>query len=271
MADASVGVLFLCGKVRLSSSCLFMLNLAGGLSEAGCRVRLVCSGLGAEGEALAAGVTIEEWSELKRPWSLLMSGGAMRSLLRDWRIDLVHVQGQRLGMFGRRLLSGAGVPLVFTPHPFDFSVKEVARIQGRARRVIAMNHGLRQDCVNKVRIPKEKITLVRQGIGPDAAPGSPPQVGEHAPVVGTVAPSNVGQGQDVLLRCARSLIDTGVNAQFLIAGDGPREGALRRLCRELALEESVTIVTLPRPGHFADSKSNTSSLRSSRSTRMSSR
>ena len=235
--------LFLAGKVRLQSSCLFMLELARGLGEAGCEVRLLCSGLSAEEEARRQQIRAQEWRALAGPWRLLALGGALRRQLRQWGIQLVHVHGQGLGIFGRRLISAARLPVVFTPQPFGFSPREVRAIQGRAQRVIVMDQGLREDCVNVARIPKDKIALIRQGIEFGATQASPPRVGEHTPVVGAVGPLAKGKGLGLFLKCAQRLIQSGREAQFIIAGDGPEDSTLRRLCRDLELDAAVTFVT----------------------------
>ena len=62
-------------------------------------------------------------------------------------------------------------------------------------------------------------------------------------MVGAVAPLTQGKGQDLFLQCIRQLRDAGKQAQFVIAGDGPEEEALRRQCRELGLSPVVTFVT----------------------------
>jgi glycosyltransferase involved in cell wall biosynthesis len=247
MSDDALRVLFLASKIRLRSSCLFMLELARGLLRGGCQVRVLCSSVGAHEAIAAAQVPVQEWADIPGSVSLLLPG-RMRRLLREWGIGLVHVHGQSLGLFGRRLLSSPGVPIVYTPQPFQFAPGAVASTASRACRVIALSQDVRGECVNLARMPKEKITLIRQGVDLEGVPALPPRLDRHEPVVGAVGPLTPGKGQDTFLRAVRRIVDSGRRGQFVIAGDGPQETPLRRLCRDLDLESAVTFVT--RLGHY---------------------
>ena len=236
-------VLFLTGKVRFRGSCLFLLDMAKGLNDAGIKTALMCSSAGLEGEAERLGLSCREWASVPGAWRVLCSGKAAPRLLRARSVRLIHAHGQKLGPIGRRLLASARLPVVYTPQPFAFDTRRARRVQRYAQRVIAMDERLREDCVNRARIPKDRVELVRPGVDVDATPVSLPRAGERVPVVGSVGLMTGGEGQDVFLRSAREILDSGRKAQFVVAGDGPYEKKLRVLCEDLGLSANVTFVT----------------------------
>ena len=236
-------VLFGAGKLRFRSSCLYMLDLAKGLRDAGVDVRIVCSSQGLGAETKRRGIPCAEWTSIRGAWGMFLSGRAVRRFLRAERVRLLHVHGQSLGPFVGLLARRGRLPLVYTPQPFNFEPKEVRRITLTARRVLAMDQDLREDCVNQARAPRDRVVLVRQGVDVDATPLSLPRIGERAAVIGAIGPLLPGKGQDAFLRSARRLLDSGRKAHFVVAGDGPEEGRLRRLWRDLDLTEAVTFAT----------------------------
>ena len=236
-------VLFVTGKLRFRSSCLYLLDLAKGLRDAGVDVRVVCSSQGLRAEAEALGVPCREWTAIRGAWGMFLSGRAVRRFLRSERARLIHVHGQDLGPFATGLARRSRLPIVYTPQPFAFDPKEVRRITLLSRRVLALDQDLREDCVNQARAPRNRVVLVRQGVDLDATPLSLPRLGERVPVVGSVGPLLPGKGHDLFLRAARQILDSGREAHFVIAGDGPEEGKLRRLWRDLDLSGAVTFAS----------------------------
>ena len=243
MSDRIGTILLLAGKIRFRGACLFLLNLLRGLKDAGHDARLLCSSFGLRDEARRLGVDALEWSGLPGSWRLALFRRARRQLLSDWGVRIIHIQGQKLGFFARRLVATSRVPMVLSPESFFFDTQRIRGIQRYAQRVIAMDQDVREDCVNRARIPKDEVVLVPQGIDLDLTPVSLPRIGERTAVIGCVGPLVGGGGQNVFLRCAREVLDSGRKAHFVIGGDGPNERKLRRLCAELRLSSHVTFAS----------------------------
>lgn len=236
-------ILFLAGKLRFRSSSLFLLNLIRGIRDAGESTRLLCSGVSIRGEAARLGVEYDQWNRAPGGWRAAVSSRAFRRMLDEWGVRLVHAHGQDIGPLQRRLLRHCRLPVVYTPESFRFNPGIVHRIQLSASRVIASDQGLREDCVNEAKAPKEKVVVVQQGINLDLAPVSLPRLGEQRPVVGAIGPLILRNGLEEFLKSARKLVDDGARARFIIAGDGPDERRLRTLCSDLHLNSFVTFVT----------------------------
>lgn len=243
MAERVGPVLLLAGKLRFRSSCLFLLHLARGITEAGEEAHLLCTQMQIGEEARRLGVDWREWSQIPGAWRGAFCDRPFRQLLDEWGVRIVHAYGPRLGLLGGRLLRAGRLPAVYTPEAFQFNRHIVARMQEHAKRVIVSDEGLREACVNDARIPKEKVVLVPQGVDLDRTPLSLPRVGGGKPVIGSMGPLVVENGLEVFLQSARQLLDWGARARFVIAGDGPDERRLRTICSALNLNADVTFVT----------------------------
>ena len=68
---------------------------------------------------------------------------------------------------------------------------------------------------------------------------------DHVPVIGASGRFVQGSGLAVFLRAARRVIDAGVDAEFVIAGRGPREAELRRGTERLRIADRVTFADDP--------------------------
>ena len=243
MSDPVGPILYLAGKLRFRSSSLFLLNLIRGIRDAGETTRLLCSGVSIRGEAARLEIDYEDWNRAPGGWRAALLAGAFRRMLDEWGVRLVHVHGQDINRLQRGLLHHCKRPVVYTPGSFQFNPAIVRRIQLSASHVIASDQGLREDCVNEAKVPKEKVVVVQQGINLGLAPVSLPRLGEQRPVVGTMGPLILRNGLEEFLKAARKLVDDGARARFIIAGDGPDERSLRTLCSDLHLNSCVTFVT----------------------------
>lgn len=107
------------------------------------------------------------------------------------------------------------------------------------RGVLASSESIRENLVNDARVPKELVQVVPLGIQ------LPPmfareRTSTQRPVVTTCAPLTPMQDVATFVRAAREIttaMDGG--CQFVIVGEGPEEGSLRRLVRQLQLGHHV--------------------------------
>ena len=236
-------ILALAGRVRISGASLQMLDLLSGLHARGCRVVLLCRRLPAELDC----------RHITFPVAQRAGSGASRAAFRDPDFfqrhyhhappQLVHVYGARLGWGARALVKSLGRPVVFTPGSTDDDVGDVMRIQRWASGVIAFNQSMREALVNRIHVPRDKVTVVSPGVDLARCDVVAPQAAGRVPVVGMAGPFRKNGGQRLFLDAARRVLDSGCDAEFVLAGDGPMERSLRRYAARLGLNERLAFAT----------------------------
>jgi glycosyltransferase involved in cell wall biosynthesis len=239
-----VNILAVAGRLRIRSGYLHMLDLLRALAAGGHGVTLVCRSRPADLLPGDLPFPVHEWPEVAGRWPV-GSVSAARAFCRARGIGLVHVHGGRHGPWVEHFLGTVGLPVALTPHMEGGFMErwENRRLQSLSRRVIALSEFRRESLVNHCRVPRDRVRVVLPGLDLAARAERLPDLAHTTPVVGVVAPLDKGRGQDVFLHAARALLHTGRDIQFLVAGDGPEEGALRRLAAELGIEKRVTFAT----------------------------
>jgi glycosyltransferase involved in cell wall biosynthesis len=130
----------------------------------------------------------------------------LRRLVREWRPDVVHLHSSFAGLAGAVALSGLGVPTVYTPHGYSFSMGDQSPARRRAFRLAERLTARRATLVVTVSeaeadaartvAPTAKVRVVSNGIpeldrrDPDAPlpdrPGRPRVI-----AMGRVAPQHL--------------------------------------------------------------------------------
>ena len=236
-------ILAVAGRVRMRSGCFHMIELLRRLGQAGCEVSLLCGRMSGDLFRGKPPFPVHVRPDLVGDWPLWGAFHRVEDFLAGRRADVVHLHGGGLGAAADRLADALGVPVVFTPHSSIPGGWRLRRVYRRASKVLALSESLRESLVNRTGIPKEKVVLARPGVAVDEYPESPPDIGSRMPVVGTAAPLEPLRGQEIFLDAARRLLDAGVKAEFVLAGDGRMERSLRRQVRRLGLRGNVTFVT----------------------------
>ena len=250
MSTTVESIVAVAGRVCLRSGCLQMLELLQGLSTRGCEVALVCARVQAEVGSRQVSFPTHTWAQVTGRWPSLRGDAAFQELLQQRKVQVVHVHGTRLGRTGHRFLKSVAVPVVFTPHSVDSGLGETRQTHRRAGRVAALSEHLREGLMNRGRVPREKLVVVPPGLEVNSYELHLPLMNDRAPIVGTVAPLEPGRGQSDFLEAARLVLDAGLAAEFVVAGDGPAEQAIRRQAEALRLAKHVTFVT--RISDYAD-------------------
>ena len=169
------------------------------------------------------------------PYAAGVARLVVRSLPRSARPRLVCTEHNAWSTFAlpTRLLNAATSPLddatVAVSNEVQASMRGAAR-----RRSVVVTHGVQLD---RVRAARSRHDAAREelGIGPD-----------HV-IVGTIANYVRKKDYPNLLYAARQLADRDPSVRWCAIGQGPLEGEVHRLRRELALEEQVIL-----PGYRAD-------------------
>lgn len=163
--------------------------------------------------------------------------------LKEFDPELVHIQNARSVPLGQRLSARLRVPHVLTVHRVPSQPRSKLTHPLLAG-VIAANEMIRASLVNEHGISKSIIRVIRHGVNVDAfRPETGAREGRGTlPVVGSVGRLTALKGQDAFLRAARKVLDRGVEALFMIVGEGEEERALRQVVRDLDLDQWVTFL-----------------------------
>ena len=174
----------------------------------------------------------------------LFSFRKLLQFLREYGPEVIHIQNQRGAEFGQRISEKLKVPHVVTVHRLrQGGLLSLAHplLAG----VIAANEVVREALVNDQGISKSLIRVIRHGVNVDALrPEKRAKVAQdHIPVVGCVGRLSRIKGHHVLIEAADIVRRRGVEAMFMIVGDGDEESPLRRQVEAAGLERCVTFST----------------------------
>jgi glycosyltransferase involved in cell wall biosynthesis len=130
--------------------------------------------------------------------------------------------------------------------PYVLTVDEFLPPAGRlklsrrwCRGLIATSRELADDLVQALRIPPGLLTVVAPGIVMPEECSATVHRG-RVPVIGTAGRLVASAGIVEFLNAARRVLDAGVDAEFLIAGQGEAEVDLRRRAARLRIGERIT-------------------------------
>jgi glycosyltransferase involved in cell wall biosynthesis len=173
----------------------------------------------------------------------LLSFRMLRSLLKEYDPELIHVQSLHSLPFGRRIIGGLRKPYVVSVHRRPGA--ESPRLDGSSLcGIIATNELIREALVNEQGLPKWLIRVIRRGVNlahlkPEAA-ALEERLDGRLPVIGSVGRLQRSKGHHTLIAAARLVLDRGAEAHFAIVGEGEEEPDLRALVKRLDLQHHVT-------------------------------
>ncbi len=214
-------------------------NLAEGLAEKGIHLLILARRGGVREEAFRRpGTTI-----LVDPWagSPLLGHRTLRQC-RAFRPDLIHAQSIGVLSQAVRIARALDIPAFATAN-------RMAEDDGRQLAaspsvgIVAVSEAIRERLANQAGIGRDRIRVISNGLALDLLPAPAfdlPSDSEHIPVIGTYGTLLERKGQRIFLRAAAELLDTGLDAEFVILGEGPDKPALRALSRELGIAKRVT-------------------------------
>lgn len=158
---------------------------------------------------------------------------------------LVHIQSRQALTFGLALARRLNLPCVVTIHDHDISLpRTLTGGQPRLKRLIAVSSSVRDSLVKENAVDEALTTVIHSGVPvPDQVDNSEVLGGRRIPVIGTAGRLEETKGFPYFIKAARTVLDAGIDVEFLIAGTGPEERRLRALARQLNLTSHLTFVT----------------------------
>lgn len=172
--------------------------------------------------------------------------------------DIVHGHSSKGGALARLAARWRKVPSIYTPHAFvtlDPSLSPLKRrlygtierwLAGSTGKIIAVSHDEEQHAIDQLRIARECLTVVPNGITqppfPDRA-SLRAKLGltDHDVAIGFVGRLAHQKAPDVLLE-AMALLNDLPQAKLLMVGSGPDEAAVKSQVERLGLSGRVMLL-----------------------------
>jgi glycosyltransferase involved in cell wall biosynthesis len=195
---------------------------------------------------------VKAWPE-RRDWYFAPSIYA-RMMQDTW--DVVHIQGYHTLVTPVAMMAAIrkGCRFVVTFHSGGHSSRlrqamrgfqhaALRRMMAQARQLIAVSQFEADFFSERMRLPRDRFVVIPNGARPAAI--SPRGQRERSHLVMSVGRLERYKGHHKAIAAFPELLRRVPDARLLVLGDGPYEGRLRALVRELALDDYVTIGSIP--------------------------
>ncbi len=188
----------------------------------------------------------------------------IRQYLRENKIDLVHTHGVRANLVARTAAKREGLPVVTTFHSvlrYDYDsifkallAKYLTTATNRhTDRFIAISRAIKKEIL-EMGVPDDRITVIHNGldISKYAEPRDPQETKRELGLdpdkytVAMIARLHPVKGHQYFLQAAREVLNKGINAQFLIIGEGIYRENISHWVKELGLDKEVIM-----PGYYS--------------------
>lgn len=243
MADASLGtILLVSGLAEPRGTSTYTSSLLKGLLDRGHKCVLVTVEGAMVAEYEKVSVELHALPKLDKPRSPFFPKQQLRHIASEAQPAVVHIQSGHALAAGLLAAEAARAATVLTVHT-PLGKRRLRRAIASTDRVIAVSQAVREDLVNNVRVPKEMIRVIPNGLDLSQYKVPCPGGDSGVPIIATAGPLEPMKAQKDFLTAARKVMDAGCNAQFLVIGDGQEENALRQQAADLDIQKHVTFVT----------------------------
>ena len=157
-------------------------------------------------------------------------------------IQLVHAQSTSMLKQAKNMAAKLACPFIVTANRMDDSdFLKSAGFCGNG--IIAVSDAIKERLANISCIQQKRIKVIPNAIDLSRFPRfnmNLRTVMNRVPVVGTFGQLAERKGQRIFLQAVKILLDQGIDAEFVLLGDGPDRPALRELAVELGVAKRVT-------------------------------
>lgn len=240
-------VLLLGDRPDLSGVAFVARHLGAGLRAAGVEVRVWFHRPGERlGDFLAHGLA----AGIHPGYGLAGIGRQSAVEAREFAPDIVHAQSIRVADRTRRLARRTGAAFVVNAHhPDPAEGRRIARWPEAG--VAAISEAVRERLANGAGIARDRIRVIPNALDlaeyPRPAFDTTDAMSRRLPVVGVCGRLAPEKGQRVFLRMAAELAARGLDAEYVIVGDGPDRCALDDLASYLGIRQRVTFAPMGDP------------------------
>jgi len=175
-------------------------------------------------------------------------------IIRQEKIDVLHVHQYATSNFGRAAGKITGVPVVLHIHGPDLHYPAYQKaadwlLANAVDCALAVSKSARQECLRNRSIRPERITILPNGVPlekfiplSDEAIRALKErwsIPADSPVIGTVTRLHEEKGNHFFLEAAAQILKQIPEAYFVLAGDGPLLEQLQALANKLGIQDNV--------------------------------
>ena len=235
MGDLGCDLLFLADHLKGKDEVQALRGLVERLDRLGHRSIVICrSSIADHGIA-----ELTECPGLGRRWQRPWTVRGLDLGDESGRPRLLHVLSASMAEAGLEIAERWRLPYLLCVDEFPRRDARLRLSRYWCRGMIATNRELAETLHRDFGIPRRSIRTIHRGVSEPTGPARPMRSG-RVPVVGAAGPLEAGSGFSTFLNAARKVVDAGVDAEFLIAGQGDDEGELRRRAERLRIAERLT-------------------------------
>ncbi|MFH1709308.1 MAG: glycosyltransferase family 4 protein [Planctomycetota bacterium] len=236
-------ILVLTDQLTPSGSISALLGLMAGLRRRNHTVQVVCFGGRRIGQFEAHGVVVRAIRPFlfTLPW--LGNFRPVVEITRSFRPDIIQVETTALLAAGVRLGRLLGVPVITVVHKYLHEGERIRPALNARTWFVTVSQALREYLVNTLKVPKERITVVADGIDPALYQPAAAIGAREIPAVGMAGTYHPERGHAAFLGAARLMLEAKRDLMFFIAGYGPGEERVKRQARALGIYPRVTFVS----------------------------
>jgi glycosyltransferase involved in cell wall biosynthesis len=236
MDDPTRTVLLLAGRLGEPDELEPVALLLEQLTRLGITAQVLCI---ARGNSGTANFRIFEMPALGHRWHRAL---ATRRLQFDdglKRPDLLHVIHPSMGAVGLAIADHWRIPYIQTVDEFLPPQGRLRLSRRWCRGLVATSRELADDLIHNLNVPRDFLMVIPPGIAlPDESSATTRR--GVVPVIGTAGALVANAGIATFLNAARRVLDAGIDAEFVIAGQGEAEVELRRRAGRLRIADRVT-------------------------------
>jgi glycosyltransferase involved in cell wall biosynthesis len=250
----NMNILIITTRLNLGGIGVYVSSLAKGLAKKGHKVIVASSGGQLESVLTEAGIEhvhipIDTSSEVGP--HIMISVMKLLKVIKKENIQIIHAQTRVAQVIGHYLEKFSKAVFVTTCHGF-FKRRLIRRLLPCwGKRVIAISDAVREHLINTMKVPKEQVELIYNGIDTGIIEENYPKGGidnikkefnlSADLVIGITARLSSVKGHIYLLMAIPSIKKVFPNIQLLIVGSGEKryERKLRHMCKKLNIEGNV--------------------------------
>jgi glycosyltransferase involved in cell wall biosynthesis len=155
--------------------------------------------------------------------------------------ELLHVLQSRMAPAGLEIAERWRVPYLQGIEEFLPPGARLRLSRMWCRGLIATSRELSADLIRNCGVPAGSVRIVHRGIATAESFGKTRDTApSNISIVGAAGPLTAGSGFGTYLNAARRVLDAGIDAEFILVGQGEDEDELRRRAERLRIADRVT-------------------------------
>lgn len=241
MAEPAWSLLLLTGRMDAHGELGAILEFVDRLGRFGISATVLSV---SRGEGVPTDPRVVECPGLGNRWQQAIAVRRLRLGEALDRPDLLHVLQMGMAPAGLALAEHWRLPYIQTVDEFLRPRDRLRLSRGWCRKLVAVSGELADDLRGNYGVPDGLLAVVCQGLScPGEACADSGDRTPLVPVIGTAGPLVPASGFATFLSAARRVLDAGIDAEFVIAGQGEDEVDLRRRADRLRIADRVTFAS----------------------------